>query len=350
MKVVVYSNKSLDDIQSMVKEHFYFKKRKVLNSFTNKMKERLYNLSNENLFEENKHQIVYFNFTNNSNSIYMIFTISKNYQTNEITNLLLKNMLIINKEGSFLRKMEKYIITISSMPFVTEAKQDIVIIELFLTKEGLGNIEVIIKEFYSYLSSIRKIGINNDYWNKVINNNNKQFKYNLDSNVDPFTVSTILLDSLKEDYKNFLIGNNQMIYNESNIKSYFNDLTTKNMIVIIQSTNDTMLHNKNLFSSTQNKKNLKDFDTEYILSTISDTFIKKLDEVETNYTLPNIYDNYETTKKPEDIKPCYETEIKCEEDEYDNSTKYTPSQIKDSDNTYIINYKIDKSFHQIIHI
>ena len=93
------------------------------------------------------------------------------------------------------------------------------------------------------------------------------------------------------------------------------------------------------------QKKLKDFNTEYILSTINSNFIEQLDKIkDDSYELPK-NNEYLSTKKPEDIKPCYETELKCEEDEYDNSTNYTPSQIKDLNNTYIINYKIDKSFH-----
>ena len=116
----------------------------------------------------------------------------------------------------------------------TGAKQEIFLVLFLLTNEGKKNIEGIIKEFYSYLNKIKEIDIDENYWNNYADIINHQLRYNLDSNVNPFTVSTILLDSLKEDYKNFLIGVN-LDYNKSNIKSFLNDLTTKNMIIIIHS-------------------------------------------------------------------------------------------------------------------
>ena len=128
MKVVVYSNEPLDAIQNMVKNNFYFKKRKVLNSFTNKIKERLYNLTNENLFEENKHEIAYFNMENNTNTLlYLVFQILKNNQSKEIIQLL-NNIFLSNADNTFGKKMGKYISSLSFEFQSTGAKQDILFV------------------------------------------------------------------------------------------------------------------------------------------------------------------------------------------------------------------------------
>ena len=344
MKVVIYSNKSLDDMQALVKEHFYFKKRKVLNSFTNIIKEKLYNLSNENLFEENKHQIAYYNIIENKNILFLTFQVLKNKQVREIT-ILLRKIFLSKKNNTFLKKMEKYISLLQFSYQPTRAKQEIILVRILLTNEGKNNIEEIIKEFYSYLNKIKDIGINEKYWNNYADIINHQLKYELDSNVDPFNIAQNLVDNLlKEDYQNFLTGIN-LNYNKSNIDLFLNDLNTKNMIIIIHSDNDNILKNKNLFSENITEKKVKYFNVSTRFSTISSDFINTLNTIKSDiYELPQ-NNEYQSTKKPEDIKPCYETELKCEEDEYDNSTNYLPSQIIDLNNSYIINYKIDKSFH-----
>ena len=345
MKVVVYSNEPLDAIQNMVKDNFYFKKRKVLNSFTNTIKERLYNLTNENLFEENKHEIAYFNMENNTNTLlYLVFQILKNNQSKEIIQLL-NNIFLSNADNTFGKKMGKYISSLSFEFQSTGAKQDILFVTLILTKEGKNNIEEIIKEFYSYLNKIKQIGINEDYWNNYGNSINNKLKYKLDSNVNPFALSFSLVENLfKEDYKNFLIGEN-LDYNKNNVDSLLKNLTTKNMLTIIYSDDNSILQNKNLFSVQVITKEIQYFNTSVSFSKINSNFIEQLDNIKDgSYELPK-NNEYLSIKKPEDIKPCYETELKCEEDEYDNSTNYIPSQIIDLNNSYIINYKIDKSFH-----
>ena len=143
----------------------------------------------------------------------------------------------------------------------TGAKQDLLFVIFYLTNEGKDKIEEIIKEFYSYINIIKEKGISENYWNNFADIINLQNKYKLDSNVDPFSISTNLaINLLKGDYKNFLIGAN-LKYNESNIKSFLNDINTKNMIINIHSDNDKILQNKNLFSTELIEIKLRDFNT-----------------------------------------------------------------------------------------
>ena len=50
-----------------------------------------------------------------------------------------------------------------------------------------------------------------------------------------------------------------MKYNKSNIELFLNDLTTKNMMTIIHSDDNTILQNNRLFESSDNKKKTKRF-------------------------------------------------------------------------------------------
>ena len=343
LKMVIYSDISLDEMQKKV-EMFNYKKRLVYNSFINKINQKKYDMINNDLFINNTGKI-YYNDRSNSSLISLIFQIKNNTKNHAHINFL--NYLIRFKgDNSFLKKFEDILLINSvNLKFIPiGGKQDIFRVTFNFRKDTFNQSDKVIEEFYKFIEYLKGDEISNDYLNEFKNLQEQNFVYQLDKNVNSYSEASKYVQNLmNEDYENFIIGLDLIIKKDEFI-AFLNEIKIDNMVIIVNSNNKEILSNKILFDKAPITKTSRHYNITYLDSTMNQDFINTLKSpLKETYSIPNIK-KFQTKKTNKDVYPCYENyPSNCNSDEYNNSNTYTPATIK-GEGLYTGIYKIDKSF------
>ena len=338
LKMVIYSNKKLEEMKDLVKQ-FNYRKRLVYNSFVNKINQKKYDMMNNDLFINNTGKFYLSNLSNNSNTILLCFQVPQN-KKNVIFKTFINYLMRFKERNSLFKKTEQYLINLGVEWARTGGKQDLFLPTFILNHHSSNKVDLIIEEFYKFIEYLKGDDISNDYLNDFKKIMEQSFKYELDSEVNSYSKASDYVQNLmNEDYQNFLKGSDYSIQKDE-FTSFLNNLTVENMVTLVHSNqNQTIISNDNLFDKKPIEKLSRYFNFSYLELTMKEGFINNLKNLrKETYTLPNIK-NFQTKKPDEDIKPC---ENNCSSDEFNGTGSYVPSRI--ISDIYTANYKIDKTF------
>ena len=110
LKMVIYSNKKLEEMKDLVKQ-FNYRKRLVYNSFVNKINQKKYDMMNNDLFINNTGKFYLSNLSNNSNIIYLCFQVPQN-KKNVIFKTFINYLMRFKERNSLFKKTEQYLINL----------------------------------------------------------------------------------------------------------------------------------------------------------------------------------------------------------------------------------------------
>ena len=346
LKMMIYSDKNIEDIENYIVNSFNFSKKTPSEEFNKKIEEKINALNSEIIFNNVEGKIILLNIENQLNEI--VFAI----QTPKISNVeninILMNTLKIISDGTLAEYLNKkgYLTHIDNHKLLSiGGKNDILLISLKLTKKGVNNLSEVISSFYSYINFLKEIKINENNWRNYSLILSQEFLNKIEEIVTPYSESEKYVKNLlSENYTNFYFGYD-LNYNKTDIENILNAFIPSNIITIVQ-TSENIVNDNILFPNPQSGK-VRYYETPYIISEMDNSFIEQLKVKKSiegfEFKLPELYDKY-ISKKTEKIIPCYE-KGNCNNDEYNGKETYNPSIIKSEGGKFIGYYIIDKSFH-----
>ena len=109
-------------------------------------------------------------------------------------------------------------------------------ISLTLTELGFKNVESVIEMTFQYLNLIRENKVKLNIYNEIFNISNIQFKFLEKNQVLGDYLSSLSLNMFQYDNQDIIFGDYiHSNYNETIIQGFINNLTAKNVIIMIGS-------------------------------------------------------------------------------------------------------------------
>ena len=339
-KLIVYSNKSLIDLEKLVVKYFNFTTQKSNLKEVFEKKEN--DLKNEKIFNETIGRKV-IHMYNKYNLLTLVFQTEKTNRENSISDYI-NELITSNSKGTLLDYLsnKKYCFSIETSTLETSGNYDLFIINFLLTDEGINNIQDVIINISEYFNFLKKEGADEKLWNSLKKLSELKDKFQVNK-IDKLKLLSVFTNNFaKSDYKYFLSGGDYRKYNKSLILNFLNSFEAKNSLFIIATNKTDIFTKKKIFVFSKDSK-VRYFNTSIKEYSLSDNFFGNI-PINNNFKIPEI-NNFISNEKNK-IIPCYEISINnCSNDEYNGTSKYIFEQYSDVINNYNIYYTIDKSFH-----
>ena len=356
MKLVLYSNFTIYDMEKMIYDNFNFYKSENKNELI-LFKKTIDGLKLPVYEKGQIPKIMFYKPSSEKNLISIYFIINSLfylYESKPEDYLFYyfqyegKNSLIyILKEKELISEINIYVEEMF-IEFTT------IKISVSLTEKGIDNYEIVIKLIFDYLNLIKNTNINEYVFNEKKENSDNEFKFFQMKNLFDLVIE-YSLNMFQYNEENILYGKYlHSKFDKHIINNFLNEITIDKCVIVISSQKD--LSNTKYFTKSV-KKVLPFYNREYQVSFFSKEHINELKEN------PNII-NYEKidlknfnfslrernifiTKIQNLSTPCYEKNNNCIDNEYNPKLKnYSPLILDEFNDKKGFNafYKIDNSF------
>ena len=348
MKLVLYSNKKINEMEEMVKSNFnidYKQRKKELNLFNN-------NLNNVKLpvYEDyNFKKIIYFEPSNDINFLNFYFIIQNSlYNKYEIhpEHFLFYNLLNENENSLInLLKKENLIVNINSNVYENFLYFSVINIKFELNEKGLENYEKIIEYFFEYINLIKNKGINEDIYNDIKKINNNKLNFKIKESISEIC-NDLSVNMFRFKKENLLNGNYlHKIFDKKIINDFFDYISPLKVSIILGSKKNVL--NDSKIIKYKSKNILPFYNKTFQIFYLSDEFINKLNS---NQNINNFLirsSNEYITKLNSLIYPCYKRGATCIDNEFiPKKRNYNPIMPKEFNinKNFESYFKIDYSF------
>ena len=150
-------------------------------------------------------------------------------------------------------------------------------ISLTLTELGFKNVESVIEMRFQYLNLIRENKVKLNIYNEIFNISNIQFKFLEKNQVLGDYQSSLSLNMFQYDNQDIIFGDYiHSNYNETIIQGFINNLTAKNVIIMIGSSEFPSEIKNNLNFYNQKNDTEHWYGTNYVEQSLNEQYMKNL--------------------------------------------------------------------------
>ena len=356
MKLVLYSNLTIYEMEKMINDNFNFYKSENKNELI------LFKKSIDGLklpvYEKGQiPKIMFYKPSSEKNLISIYFIINSLfylYESKPQDYLFYyfqyegpNSLIYILKEKELITEINIYV----EEMFI---EFSIIKISVLLTEKGIDNYEIVIKLIFDHLNLIKNNNISEDIYKEKKANSDNEFKFFQMKNLFDLVIE-YSLNMFQYNEENILYGNYlHSKFDKEIIKNFLNEITIDKCVIVIASQKDL---SKTKYFIKNVKKVLPFYNRTYQVSFLNYELINELkenpniinyDKIDLkNFTFSLRERNNFITKIQNISIPCYESNNNCIDNEYNPKLKnYAPLSLDEFNDKKGFNafYKIDNSF------
>lgn len=346
MKLSVFSNYTIDEMENMVNSYFSYKKDG--NPSLKSLFEKKFQGMKEKVFDDKLSKIIWYKSASNVNELIISIPVGQvlyKYKTKPEDYL---TYLLLNEEDQSLiqvLKSQNLILSLSAGIDDNYSNFATYKIKISLTNEGTTQYDKVIQLVCDYISLIKSQKINPNTFLDIKTNSDNAFKFTEKKDPSSYTVE-LSMGMWVYDYEDILSGSYiHSEYKADTIKEFLDEISFNKSLIILSTEKD--MSNSQLFNNqTKEQKRSIYYNVDY---TICDFQINSnLNEAEKLFKLKE--KNQYLTKKKNLLIPCYlDKKRSClngenKENEFIPEKKNFSPLIAMNTTNGLVLYKIDKSF------
>ena len=348
---LIYSSTTFDIMANRAQKNFNFKLEEPTKEFNDQINAKIRALDNPLFKEGQLGKIAIYNNLRQTPLLLLNFVFSEKENYAEIYNLLYYLLYHYN-EGSFQNyiKMKNYVSKFDHDVIGYYKNCEFINLFLYLTPEGLKNVDKIIEAFFASVNAIKNETDEN--LEKIIDNikniENKKYQFKEDEKtVFPDDVNTLVKNFYFFGKKNILGSPVYELFTLKRVKQVLEELSPDKTFITLD-TNETIT--SQYLDPSSEIKYTRGSNVPYKMNKISDELISKLKQItsvdEYEFKIRKINEDYSKLEDMTDI-PCFKKEPNtCDEYNVTNPNskiKSDPYTINKT-NTVISLMQIDRTF------
>ena len=345
---ILYSSKSLKDMRKYAQKYFDFKLDEPTNDdFKAIFEKKVRQLDNPVFLEGQLGKIV--TTSESADASMLSFFIQFSQKNGYIqSDKVLKNLLSHKENGSFFKflidKNYASFCVIDEVGYFKNYNYGLVLI--YLTQNGLDNIDNIIEGFFASINAIKK---EDDKLEEILNDlktKDMQYYQNKEEKDTQFPDD---IDNIAQNYhffgEKYILGNPIDInYKKSRVKEILDEIIPENSYIFI----DTKQKIESKYIKDQNINYTRNYKSQYKINSIPEEFLENLKtktEVDDYKFQLKSKNKYYTKLSGLTEKPCYEIGGSCKNNEYNpkKDDDYEPYKIDIKNKNVESFVKIDRS-------
>ena len=348
---IIYSSTTFDVMANRAQKYFDFKLEEPTKEFNESISEKIKALDNPIFKEGQLGKIAVYNNLRQIPLLILNFVFSEKENYAEIYNLLYYLLYHYN-EGSFLNylKMKNYVSKFDHDVIGYYKNCEFISLYIYLTSEGLKNIDKIIEAFFASVNAIKNETDEN--LEKIIDNikniENKKYQFKEDKKTEfPDDINTLVSNFYYFGAKNILGSPVYELFTLKRVKQVLEELSPDKTFITLD-TNETIT--SQYLNLSSEIKYTRSHNVPYKMNNLSDELISKLKQTksidEYEFKIRKINEDYSKLENMTDF-PCFKKEPNtC--DEYNETnpnsqTKNDPYILNKTDNLISL-MQMDRTF------